>query len=119
MRILLVFAGTVFVALGVIGAVLPILPTTPFLLLAAGCYARSSERLHGWLLASRWFGPSIRDWQEHRAISARAKIIALTMIVASFAYSIGFAISNIWAQAALVVLGAAVITFISRLPTRT
>jgi len=115
MRILLAIAGTVFVALGVIGAVLPVLPTTPFLLLAAGCYARSSERLHGRLLASPWFGPSIRNWQEHRAISPRARTLAIVMIVISFGISMTFAVSNLWGQAAMALLGASVITWIYRL----
>ncbi|MDZ7686325.1 MAG: YbaN family protein [Gammaproteobacteria bacterium] len=118
MRLLLTLAGTMFLALGVVGAFLPVLPTTPFLLLAAGCYARSSERLHQRLMASRW-GPSIRDWEEHRAISPGTKTLAIVMIVASFAFSIGFAVSNIWVQAAMLVLGGSLITFIYRLPTRT
>ena len=62
-RIALVTAGTSSLALGVIGIFVPVLPTTPFVLLAAGCYARASTRLHGWLLRSRAFGPMIREWE--------------------------------------------------------
>lgn len=74
---LLIAAGLFFVALGAIGVVLPGLPTTPFLLLAAGCFAKSSPRLYGWLLRNRIFGPLIESWQTHRAIPRRIKHVAL------------------------------------------
>jgi uncharacterized membrane protein YbaN (DUF454 family) len=61
-RILLVIAGTLFVGLGIIGIFIPVLPTTPFLLLAAACYARSSRKFHEWLLNNRWFGDYIRNY---------------------------------------------------------
>jgi uncharacterized membrane protein YbaN (DUF454 family) len=80
-------AGTLCVVLGAIGAVLPILPTVPFLLLAAACYARSSERFHRWLLGNRWFGPTIREWEARRCIPARSKALALGMIVLAFGTS--------------------------------
>ena len=75
-------AGLLCLALGLIGVVLPILPTTPFMLLAAFFFAKSSRRLHNWLVTHPQFGPSIRNWHQHGAISKRAKIAAiLTMIV--------------------------------------
>lgn len=73
--------GWVFLALGVLGIFLPVLPTTPFILLAAWGFSRGSERLHRALLEHRRFGPLIRDWEEHRVIRLRAKILATTMIV--------------------------------------
>lgn len=86
----LVFAalGTLFLGLGVAGLFLPVLPTTPFLLLAAACYARSSRRIFDWLLSHAHFGPLIREWREHRAIPYRAKRIALVLIALSFAISL-------------------------------
>ena len=69
-----------FVALGVVGAVLPLLPTTPFLLLASYFFARSSRRLNEWLLRNRLFGPMIRDWQRYRGVRLKVKIVALTML---------------------------------------
>ena len=80
--------GLIFVGLGVIGLFLPLLPTTPFMLLAAGCFAKSSPRLHGWLLNHRLFGPAIRDWRDHRAISPKAKRMALTAMAAAFGLSV-------------------------------
>lgn len=67
--------------------VLPLLPTVPFILLAAFCFARSSERLHGWLVTHRRFGPMIRDWQEHGAIRPGAKKAAVASILAVFLLS--------------------------------
>jgi uncharacterized membrane protein YbaN (DUF454 family) len=69
--------------LGAVGVVLPVLPTTPFVLVAAYAAARSSTRLHGWLLGHRVFGPAIVDWQAHRAVSRRAKLVASGTMAAS------------------------------------
>ena len=79
-RVVYVTLGLFFVALGVIGIVLPLLPTTPFLLLASYFFARSSRRLNQWLLRTRLFGPMIRDWQKHRGVRLKVKIVALTML---------------------------------------
>jgi uncharacterized membrane protein YbaN (DUF454 family) len=76
------------VALGLIGVVLPLIPTVPFMLLAAFCFARSSERLHGWLLAHPSFGPPILDWQERGAISLQGKRIATLSIGLVFTISL-------------------------------
>ncbi|MEJ2383124.1 MAG: YbaN family protein [Xanthomonadales bacterium] len=69
--------GFVFLAIGALGLLLPLLPTTPFILLAAGCFAQSSERMHRWILANRTFGPMVRDWNERRCIRCRVKWIAI------------------------------------------
>lgn len=80
--------GCLCVALGAAGAVLPLLPTTPFLLLAAYAFARSSKRLHDWLLAHRQFGPLIRNWQRHGAIDRRSKWLAVLVMVATLTLSL-------------------------------
>ncbi len=88
MRLVYAGLGLLSVALAVIGVVLPLLPTVPFLLLAAFCFANSSERLHGWLLDHTVFGPMIIDWQEHGAIRPAAKKAATVSIAAVFLISI-------------------------------
>lgn len=76
MRLLWLLLGSASLLLGAIGAVLPLLPTVPFLLLAAFAFARSSARLHDWLMAHRQFGPPIRDWRAHGAIRRPVKWLA-------------------------------------------
>ena len=76
--------GFLAVGLGAVGIVLPLLPTTPFLLLAAFCFARSSERLHDWLINHPTFGPPILDWRDRGAIGRKAKILATASVGAAF-----------------------------------
>lgn len=87
MKLLWASLGLIAFGLGFVGLFLPLLPTAPFMLLAAFFFARSSERLHGWLLNHPTFGPSIQDWQERGAISLRAKRLASLSILASFGLS--------------------------------
>jgi uncharacterized membrane protein YbaN (DUF454 family) len=77
--------GLFFVALGIIGAILPLMPTTIFLILAAGCFARSSPRLESWLLNHARFGPTLRAWRAEKAIPQRAKIAACTGMAIGYA----------------------------------
>lgn len=93
-RFLLIVLGLLFVGLGGLGIVLPGLPTTPFLLLAAACFAKSSPRLHGWLLANRVFGELIRNWQEHRTIPRRAKAIGLVTLFLVGGFSV-YSLNNL------------------------
>lgn len=88
MRYLWASLGLICVALGVIGIVLPLLPTVPFLLLAAFFFARSSSRLHHWLITHKTFGPLIQDWQSSGAIRPAAKKAATASVAAIFAISI-------------------------------
>ena len=91
-RALYLAAGFILVGLAVLGIFLPLLPTTPLLLLAAGCFSRSSERWHRWLLQHRLFGPIIHNWQERRCIPKRAKIVSILMVVLFGGWAVGFAI---------------------------
>jgi uncharacterized membrane protein YbaN (DUF454 family) len=80
-RPILIAFGLLLVGLAVLGMFLPVLPTTPLLLLALACFARSSERLHEWLLSHRVFGPVLKNWHETRSMPRRAKIVAIASIV--------------------------------------
>jgi uncharacterized membrane protein YbaN (DUF454 family) len=73
--------GLFFVGLGVIGIFLPVLPTTPFLLLALACFGKSSEKLHSWLLTNKTLGPFIRQWHETRSMPRKAKVYAIITII--------------------------------------
>ncbi len=90
--------GLFFLALALLGVVLPGLPTTPFILLAAGCFSKSSTRLHNWLLNNRIFGPMIVDWQEHRAISRRVRNIAISSMFLMGGASVFFIIEALFLQ---------------------
>lgn len=85
MRRLYLVLGLALVAIGFVGAFLPVLPTTPFLILATACFARSSQRLEAWLLDHPRFGPLLRAWREHGAIPRRAKFMALAGSAFGFA----------------------------------
>jgi uncharacterized membrane protein YbaN (DUF454 family) len=80
-RILWTVLGSFFVAIGGIGAIIPGLPTTLFLILAAACYIRSSQRLYDWLINNKTFGPYLRDYREGKGIPKRAKVLAVSMII--------------------------------------
>ena len=94
-RPLLIAFGLLFVGLAVLGMFLPVLPTTPLLLLALACFARSSERLHGWLLSHRAFGPLLKHWHETRSMPRRAKIGAIASIVIVGGISVLFFVEGI------------------------
>ena len=116
MRVFWLLGGGVFLALAVIGILLPLVPTTPFLLLACFCFARSSQRLHDWLLHHPRFGPLIRDWRDHGAIRPRAKISAVLVMVAALLLSVlmGLGLRLILVQALCM---AAAATFILTRPS--
>ncbi|HWW71837.1 MAG TPA: YbaN family protein [Duganella sp.] len=88
MKIVLNLIGCVAVALGVLGIFLPLLPTTPFLLLASACFARGSTRLHNWLQTNRVFGKYLRDYENGKGIPLRGKVWILIFMWASMSYSI-------------------------------
>lgn len=115
LRWLWLLGGIVFVAVGAIGAVLPLLPTTPFLLVAAYCLARSSPKLHDWLLNHRSFGPLISNWDRYGSIDRRSKRIAIAIIALTPIISILVAVPWWGLVAQIAVLGV-VATFILTRP---
>ena len=106
------------VGLGVAGIFLPVLPTTPFILLAASCYAKGSPRFHGWLLRHRLFGPLVKDWQTHRSIPLRIKWLAIGSMAVSTCGSVYLLQGRPWLQAAVVGLVLCGAFWLSRIPTR-
>ncbi len=106
--------GFLSLAAGIVGIVLPLLPTTPFLLLAAFCFARGSQRLHDWLVHHPRLGPPIRDWQRHGAISRRAKWMAMVAIVAVLMASFLFGVATHTIVIQLVVLSAVSLFILTR-----
>ena len=106
------------VGLGVLGIILPLLPTTPFLLLAAWLFARGSPRLYHWLHTNRWFGKYIRDYREHRSIPLRAKIIVLTLLWLAIGYSTFFVVTLLWVQILLLAIATGVTIHILQFPSK-
>ncbi|GAA6180732.1 YbaN family protein [Shimia sp. NS0008-38b] len=114
MRVLWLICGLTCVALALIGVVLPLLPTVPFLLLATFCFARSSERLHTWLLTHKTFGPMIEDWHRSGAIRPAAKKAATVSIAVVFGISLVFGVKTTVLVIQAVVLSAVLFFIWSR-----
>ncbi|MEQ8898287.1 MAG: YbaN family protein [Roseovarius sp.] len=109
MRILWLGLGLFCVALGMVGVILPLLPTVPFLLLATFFFARSSQRLHGWLLGHPHFGPAIVNWHEKGAISRKAKKLATISVALVFSISIALGLRPLLLVTQGLVLGCVLI----------
>ena len=115
-RIILIVIGTLAVGLGVLGIFLPLLPTTPFLLLAAACYARSSPRFYHWLIHHHWLGEYIRNYRENRAMKLRAKVAAIVLLWLTIGVSI-ILVDPPWLKALLGVIAIAVTAHLLSLRT--
>lgn len=109
--------GWIALGLGILGVLLPLLPTTPFVLLAAACFARSSQRFYDWLLGNRHFGHYIRDWRAGKGIPRKAKLIAIAMLALTLGPSTFFLVPIVWVQGLLAAIGLGVSIYIWRLPT--
>ena len=107
-KAVLIFAGTMCVALGVLGMFLPLLPTTVFLLMAAYCYSRSSERFHNWLLNNRWCGAYISNYKSGKGISMRQKISTIALLWVSISFSIWMLSAGFWLTLLLVAIAVGV-----------
>ena len=117
-RAIFFVAGLAALALAVAGIFLPLLPTTPLVLLAAACFARSYRPFHEWMLAHRLFGPLLREWHEHRSIPYRTKLFAIGMMAVTLGASIVFFVEPPWLKAALAAFGVALGAWMYRLPSR-
>lgn len=116
-RHLLAACGWLFLALGVVGTVLPIWPTTPFLLLAAACFMRSSLRLHSWLLQHPKYGHYLTDYFEGRGLTRRVKVVALSTMWASIIASVVLFVPHIAGDIAMLLVALGVSIYLLRLPT--
>ncbi|MDN5850331.1 MAG: YbaN family protein [Nitrococcus sp.] len=115
-RYILIGIGVTAVGLGMLGVVLPVLPTTPFLLLAAACFARSSRRFHDWLMNMPIFGQTIRDYKAGKGIPVRVKITALSVLWITILTSVIWIIPLLLVKALLLFIASVVTTYILRLP---
>ena len=116
-RVALIVAGTISTALGILGIFVPILPTTPFLLLAAACYSRSSQKFYDWLLNNKYFGNYIRNYRERKAIPLKVKILTLALLWATIGCSVAFAVEILFVRVLLIMIAIGVSIHIFSLQT--
>ena len=117
MNIIFTILGLISLGLGVLGAFLPVLPTTPFLLLSAALYVRSSQRLYDWLMSHKHLGPYIKNFREHKALPLRVKIVSVTMVWATLLYCAFFVAKEWWMSAMFITIATAVSAHILRYKT--
>ncbi len=103
-RGVLIIAGTFFVGLGVLGIFLPLLPTTPFLLLAAACYVRSSKRFYNWLLNNKWFGNYVKNYQEKKGVPLKVKILSVSLLWITIIFSAVFIVHILFVRIILILI---------------
>jgi uncharacterized membrane protein YbaN (DUF454 family) len=111
--------GLVCVALGYIGAILPVMPSTVFFLIALWAFKRSSPQLEDWLMNRSFVAPALQDWERDRSMSLRTKVIAITMIWASICYSMYKTWSKVWLPALLLVIAISLTVYLSTRKTKT
>lgn len=116
-RILYLLLGWFSLISGIIGIFLPLLPTTPFVLLAAWCFSKSSKRFHTWLLNHKFFGPIVHDWQSSDGIPRRARNRAIIFMWIGMTISM-IVVSRFWATIGLILIGLCVTTYLLRMPVR-
>ena len=113
-RLTWLVVGLLALALGALGVALPLLPTTPLILLAAFCFARSSNRLHEWLITHEVFGPLIENWRLHGAISRRAKVVSVVAMAGVLVISLVMGVAPVVIGVQAVVLGASTLFILTR-----
>lgn len=116
LRVILLFLGFLFLGLAVIGTLLPIMPTVPFLLLAIWCFSRSSERMHQWILNLPTVGVELRAWEEEGAISNRAKIWTTVVMIGLVAIPMWFRELALWVKLMALVVTVLVLAFVLSRP---
>ena len=114
---ILVGSGTFFLVIGIIGIFIPILPTTPFLLLAAACYARGSKKFYNWLINNKWLGEYIKNYREGRGIPLTVKILSITFLWITIAFSTFVIVSIFLVQVILIIIAIVVTIHILTIKT--
>jgi len=117
-RLLWSTAGTIALALGFIGIAVPVMPTTPFLLLAAACYLRGSRRMYDWLMGNRWFGTYLLDYMEGRGIPMITKVLTLVVLWSTIGFSMIFITTNPILRVILLVIAVGVTFHLAMVKTR-
>jgi len=107
-RVVFIILGHLFTGLAVLGAILPLVPTTPFLLAAAACYSRGSQRFYNWLFTNRWFGHYLSDYKSGRGISLQVKIVALLFMWPPVLFSVIFIVPYLAVQIGMILLSLAI-----------
>ncbi len=116
-RVIFLILGWLSLLLGVLGIFLPILPTTPFAILAAYFFSKSSKKLHNWLLNQKHLGPMISNWESHGVIRPRAKILATVTMTLLFSYTLIFVPIAVWIKIVVSFIGISVMAFIWTRPS--
>lgn len=117
LRVLMMISSAVFLLIGFIGIFVPLLPTTPFILLAAALYARSSIPFYNWIMNHQYMGPPLRNWKERGTIDRKSKAIAITMILITIPPSVFFFIPIMAVKILVAVIGIAVVAYIASRPS--
>lgn len=117
LRVILILLGFIFTGLGFIGLFLPLLPTTPFLLLAAACFARSSGKFYDWLLSSKYLGVYIKNYIENKGVPLKVKLTAITFVWAGMIFSIICATDILIIRIILVIIAVGVTVHLAKLKT--
>lgn len=116
-RVMLIVIGTFFVGLGILGIILPVLPTTPFFLLAAALYSRSSDKFYNWLVRNRWFGKYISDYREGKGVPRKVKLSSITFLWCTIIVSV-ILIDVSWIRILLILIATGVTAHILLIRTR-
>lgn len=116
-RILLIICGSISIGLGILGILLPLLPTTPFLLLGAACYLRSSDKLYQWLINNKWLGSYIKNYYEGNGITLKTKIVSISLLWSSISYAAIFLIEIIFVKILFLIIAIGVTKHLLSLKT--
>ena len=116
-RYTLILAGTIFLGLGLIGILLPLLPTTPFILLAAACYAKSSQKFYMWLVSNKYFGEYLKNYREGKGIPFNIKVVSLSFLWITILFSAVFIVTIFFVQIVLIAIAIGVTIHILSIKT--